>query len=107
MDEVQDGKEFEEYLYELRKSIFIPSIGSVAPIEQPPNPNAMTGIYGTQRQTIILVDWEGKVTFRERSLWDVMGNPIERGKGDMKFEFNIEGWNGESKGNEVYPHAVL
>ena len=62
----QDGKEFEEYLYELRKSIFIPSIGSVAPIEQPPNPNAMTGIYGTQRQTIILVDWEGKVTFRER-----------------------------------------
>jgi len=103
----QDGKEFEEYLYELRKSIFIPSIGSVAPIEQPPNPNAMTGIYGTQRQTIILVDWEGKVTFRERSLWDVMGNPIERGKGDMKFEFNIEGWNGESKGNEVYPHAVL
>ena len=95
----QDGKEFEEYLYELRKSIFIPSIGSVAPIEQPPNPNAMTGIYGTQRQTIILVDWEGKVTFRERSLWDVMGNPIERGKGDMKFEFNIEGWNGETKVN--------
>merc|ERR1711964_21320 len=94
-------------VYELSKSIFIPSIGSVAPIEQPPNPNAMTGIYGTQRQTIILVDWEGKVTFRERSLWDVMGNPIERGKGDMKFEFNIEGWNGEKSGETVYPHAVL
>ncbi|KAL5315460.1 hypothetical protein ACEPPN_016328 [Leptodophora sp. 'Broadleaf-Isolate-01'] len=140
-----DGKEFEEYIYELRKSIFIPSIGSATPTQESPKadiisaadphvngvanglslaktdkselkqeerpdpvtPSAMTGIYGTQRQTIILVDWEGKVTFRERSLWDAKGNPIERGKGDMKFEFNIDGWNGESKGNEVYPHAVL
>ena len=140
-----DGREFEEYIYELRKSIFIPSIGSATPTQETPKadviaaadphisgitngaplvktdeselkqeerpdpitPSAMTGIYGTQRQTIILVDWEGKVTFRERSLWDAQGNPIERGKGDMKFEFKIEGWNGESKGNEFYPHAVL
>ncbi|KAL2062859.1 hypothetical protein VTL71DRAFT_5931 [Oculimacula yallundae] len=132
-----DGKEFEEYIYELRKSIFIPSIGSEAPAQETPKAdeiaaadshtngttngaslakvdvvelkegerpdpvttNVMTGIYGTQRQTIILVDWEGKVTFRERSLWDAKGNPIERGKGDMKFEFNVEGWNGESKTN--------
>jgi uncharacterized protein with NRDE domain len=56
----------------------------------------MTGVYGTQRQTIVLVDWEGKVTFRERSLWDAEGNPIPRGEADMKFEFNIEGWHGAS-----------
>ncbi|KAK0123536.1 hypothetical protein ONS96_010517 [Cadophora gregata f. sp. sojae] len=101
----QEGKEFEAYLYELRKSIFIPSIGSVAPVKDPPNlnPNVTTGIYGTQRQTIVIVDWEGKVTFRERSLWDVMGNPIERGKGDMKFEFNIEGWNNEMSRESVSP----
>jgi len=138
----QNGEDFEEYIYQLRKSIFIPSIGhEVAPRipkadqiasakpevalngraeaedseeelkqEEAPDPEtsaAMTGIYGTQRQTIILVDWEGNVTFRERALWDAEGHPIERGRGDMKFEFKIEGWNGESKGHDVQPHAVL
>jgi uncharacterized protein with NRDE domain len=138
----QHGEEFEEYISQLRKSIFIPSIGHAVVPEVPKadqiasaNKNAvldgwteardsevelkqeevpypetnpgMTGIYGTQRQTIILVDWEGNVTFRERSLWDAEGHPIKRGEGDVKFEFKIEGWNGESKGNEVQPHAVL
>ena len=64
-----------------------------------------TGIYGTQRQTIVLVDWEGSVTFFERSLWDAEGKPIERGLGDMKFDFKIEGWNKDSKGNEFYPRC--
>ena len=138
----QHGEEFEEYIYQLRHSIFIPAIGhktrpkvhkadAIASAntavatngakeyedseeelkqEEAPDPEqspGLTGIYGTQRQTIILVDWEGNVTFRERSLWDAKGNPIERGKADMKFEFSIKGWNGESKGNEVQPHAVL
>lgn len=52
----------------------------------------MTGCYGTHRQTIVLVDWNGNVTFRERALWDEHGKPIPKGKGDMKFEFKIEGW---------------
>lgn len=132
----QDGQEFEEYIRELRKSIFIPSIGKEAlpeelpksdqiaaakpealhtdngpaegkPKDAPVNGSAMKGIYGTQRQTIILLDWEGNVTFRERSLWDAAGHPIERGKGDMKFDFQIDGWNGECKGNMVSPHVVL
>jgi hypothetical protein len=138
----QEGEDFEEYIYQLRHSIFIPAIGHAArpkvpkadaiasantavaangikecedseeelKEEEAPDPEqspGMTGIYGTQRQTIILVDWEGNVTFRERSLWDAEGNPIERGKADMKFEFKVEGWNGESKGNEVHPLAVL
>jgi uncharacterized protein with NRDE domain len=138
----QKGEDFEEYIYQLRHSIFIHAIGheTVPKIpkadaiasantkvvangirecedseeelkqEEAPDPEqnpGMTGIYGTQRQTIILVDWEGNVTFRERSLWDAKGNPIERGKGDMKFDFIIDGWNGESKGNEVQPHAWL
>jgi uncharacterized protein with NRDE domain len=61
----------------------------------------MTGCYGTQRQTIILVDWNGNVAFRERALWDDHGAPIPKGKGDMKFEFKIEGWHSESIGHEV------
>jgi uncharacterized protein with NRDE domain len=134
----QKSQDFEEYIYQLRKSIFIPPIGSAdepktspkaedtatatpsairltngssgegLKLEETPTPSTvMTGIYGTQRQTIILVDWEGNISFRERSLWDEKGHPIERGKGDMKFDFKIEGWNGESKGNEVHTHAYL
>ncbi|KAI1651171.1 DUF833-domain-containing protein [Daldinia loculata] len=50
----------------------------------------MKGAYGTQRQTIILLDWEGNITYKERALWDSHGNPIERGKGDETFKFKIE-----------------
>jgi uncharacterized protein with NRDE domain len=138
----QNGETFEEYIYQLRKSIFIPPIGNpdvppekahkadqiaaarpttIKPIkkgdseeslkeEETPceeTNSGMTGVYGTQRQTIILVDWDGNVSFRERSLWDEKGHPIERGHGDMRFQFMIEGWHGESKGNAVQPHAVL
>lgn len=128
----QNGRDFEEYILELKESIFIPSIGHENPPQLPaeeiatadpnlakkyevelkekerPEPAAtMTGIYGTQRQTIILVDWDGNVTFRERSLWDDKGHQIPRGQADMTFHFKIEGWNGESKGNEVHPIAVL
>ncbi|CAK7267894.1 hypothetical protein SEPCBS57363_002821 [Sporothrix epigloea] len=53
----------------------------------------MTGLYGTQRQTVILVDWEGNVVFTERALWDANGNAIPRGKGDVTFNFGIAGWN--------------
>ena len=128
----QDGQDFEDYIVELRKSIFIPAIGNPVEVETPPmaevvaaaNPellgdkelrteevpdagNSMTGVYGTQRQTILLIDWDGNVTFRERSLWDAAGHPIPRGHGDMRFDFKVDGWNGESKGNEVHPHSVL
>lgn len=129
----QQDQDFEAFILELKKSIFIPAIGQAATAptlpadtiaaadphlandreaelheKERPDPNpAMTGIYGTQRQTIILVDWEGNVTFRERSLWDAEGKPILKGEGDMSFCFRIEGWNGESKGNDVLPLAVL
>lgn len=112
-----NGQSFDKLIFQLRKSIFIPSIGDADPIvgipksnqadtklsdaveklEEAETPNIatppiMSGIYGTQRQTIILVDWDGKVSFIERSLWDDSGKPIPRGEGDMKFEFQIEGW---------------
>jgi uncharacterized protein with NRDE domain len=51
-----------------------------------------TGMYGTHRQTIMLVDWNGKVKIIERALWDRNGHKIERGEGDVVFEFQIEGW---------------
>ncbi|KAF4985014.1 hypothetical protein FDECE_16895 [Fusarium decemcellulare] len=71
-------------------------------VESRPDPSTTpimgfeTGMYGTQRQTVVLVDWEGKVTMVERALWDGNGNAIPRGEGDMKFEFTIDGWDDET-----------
>lgn len=121
-----DGQSFEDFIFKLRESIFIPSIGTADPVVEIPKldtmasadpaktkakdamerldeserpnpitPPVMSGTYGTQRQTIMLVDWNGKVSFIERSLWDEEGKPIARGEGDMKFEFHVEGWDGE------------
>ncbi|KFA80751.1 hypothetical protein S40288_05551 [Stachybotrys chartarum IBT 40288] len=56
-----------------------------------------TGIYGTQRQTVVLVDWEGNVTYVERALWDGDGRPVRRGEGDEVFRFKVEGWDGDSE----------
>lgn len=61
-----------------------------------------TGMYGTQRQTVILVDWEGNVTMVERALFDGNGNEVPRGKGDLEFRFKIDGWEeGTSNGTAV------
>jgi uncharacterized protein with NRDE domain len=54
-----------------------------------------TGMYGTQRQTVVLVDLDGNVTYVERALWDAQGRPIAKGPGDEKFRFKIEGWDEE------------
>lgn len=71
-----------------------PAAGVLTVVARPDDqPNGFqTGLYGTQRQTIILVDWDGNVTYTERALWDCNGNPIPRGEGDETFRFNIEGW---------------
>ena len=118
---VSPDTSFEEYIAVLKQSIFIPAIGdedhrlamekaTAQGIPQPQWQDAMqevrgeerpdeqtagfgTGMYGTQRQTILLVDWDGNVTYTERALWDSNGNPVERGKGDMTFKFEIAGWN--------------
>ena len=61
------------------------------------SPNGFsTGLYGTQRQTIVLIDWDGNVTYRERSLWDSFGNQIPRGSGDVTFRFTVDGWDLET-----------
>ena len=51
-----------------------------------------TGAYGTQRQTVVLVDWEGNLTLVERALWDEAGNAVQRGDSDVTFRFKIDGW---------------
>lgn len=110
----------EENIHHLKNSIFVPAIGDERhrketreaqehgrqgwPTEEElqrdiaVNGNAAfhqgfdMGMYGTQRQTVILVDNEGNVTFVERALWDANGKEIPRGEGDVTFKFKLEGW---------------
>ncbi|KAG6009718.1 hypothetical protein E4U21_001466 [Claviceps maximensis] len=70
-------------------------------LEQQPEVSAQAsngfevGMYGTQRQTVMLVDWQGRVKFVERALWDRNGHRIPRGEGDVAHEFQIESWDDE------------
>ncbi|KAK7512551.1 NRDE protein-domain-containing protein [Phyllosticta citriasiana] len=102
----RSGETWEVYLRQLRNSIFIPDIGRegdgvvAKPTDEISFANngdetattASSGIYGTQRQSLVLVDRNGNVTFVERSLFDAQSRPIPRGEGDQKVEFQIEGW---------------
>ncbi|KZV84224.1 DUF833-domain-containing protein [Exidia glandulosa HHB12029] len=104
------GESFEHYLDNLQHSIFIPPIGGRADYEEymrsimqptpvtehPPEVKVsepdMLGVYGTQRQTVLLVDKHGHVTYVERRLYDEKGRDVPRGRGDETVEFDIEGW---------------
>lgn len=108
------GMSLEDHFKLLQESIFIPPLGNQNHkdemaqarageklgdvVAKPESGTAAqpawfsTGLYGTQRQTVILVDWEGNVTYTERSLFDASGVPLEKGKGDETFRFSIEGW---------------
>jgi uncharacterized protein with NRDE domain len=102
MPKQPEGEEWEIYLRKLRQSIFIPAIGKSDSVGQLPGDtaevrelnhhDATTGVYGTQKQTIILVDHDGNLSYLERTLFDRAGEPIERGRGDRLFEFKIEDW---------------
>lgn len=50
-------------------------------------------VYGTQTQTVILVDKGGRLKYVERRLWDEDAKPVEEEMGrDRVVEFKIEGW---------------
>lgn len=77
------GRDLQEYLNELRKSIFIPVFG----VREGP------GQYGTQKQTVVIVDVDGKATFVERTLVDHDQESVPSGQRDRRFDFQIDGWN--------------
>ncbi|KAI0969651.1 NRDE protein-domain-containing protein [Xylaria arbuscula] len=54
-----------------------------------PHVNFMKGAYGTQRQTLMLIDWDGNVTYKERALWDSHGNRLNKGQGDLVIKYKI------------------
>lgn len=104
---------WDSYVQELRKSIFIPAIGGEG--AQEPRAEGLAtgksdqhvtvenrakaaetkldldGVYGTQKQTIVLVSRQGRVTFVERTLYDATGRAAAPDR-DRAFHFDIEDW---------------
>lgn len=104
MPRQKENEEWDMYLNQLRHSIFIPAIGrdhleehkmpahEIGDVVKNKAADATSGCYGTQKNIVVLCDHQGKVTYLERTLYDVDAKPIEDGKGDRMFEFQIEGW---------------
>lgn len=55
-----------------------------------PNGSYMQGLYGTQKQTVILVGHDGRVKYFERTLYEDDARATEIHKRDQSFEFVIE-----------------
>lgn len=91
------------YIPHLRKSIFIPRLGSEGDSETPQGngsgepqtngastPSYLSGPYGTEKQTVLLAQRDGRVRYFERTLYDNNLKAIPVGQGDHSFEFHIE-----------------
>lgn len=108
----EKGRGWDSFVLELRHTIFVPAVGgggmdeidadeiaaatSSKPIKgmdinigSVPQ-DRVSGIYGTQTQTVVLVDHKGLVTFVERRLYDSNARPIAKEEQDRVFEFQIE-----------------
>lgn len=104
MPRQKENEEWDMYLNQLRYSIFVPSIGrddleannmpahEIGDVVKHKAADPTSGCYGTEKQIVILVDKDGKVFYLERTLFDRDAAPIENGKGDRVFEFQIEDW---------------
>lgn len=104
MPKQKEHEEWDMYLNQLRHSVFIPAIGrdgleemnmpahEVGDVVKHRAADALAGCYGTQKQIVILVDKEGKMFYVERTLYDNEARPVDHGKGDRTFEFQIEDW---------------
>jgi len=104
MPKQKENEEWDMYMNQLRHSIFVPSIGrddleelkmpahEIGDVVKQKAAHATDGVYGTQKNIIILVDKEGAVFYFERTLYDRDAQPIAKGKGDRTFEYKIEGW---------------
>ena len=98
----QGGQGWDAYVKELRKSIFIPKLGGegmdgmraedVATAKSDQHVQGLSGVYGTQKQTVVLVDHQGHVTFVERTLYDDKAQVVEDAERNKWFELDIKDW---------------
>lgn len=105
----KESQGWESFVKELRHSILIPPIGgqgtgkasadeiaagksdqNVQVQKQTDPPAHMGGLYGTQKQTVVLVTHDGHITFVERTLFDSTAKSVPSSDRDRWFEFDIE-----------------
>lgn len=102
LPKIQKDESWETYIRQLRNSIFIPRVGgegtegnSADELHAARSTEPVTssqGSYATQKQTVVLVDLDGHVTFVEKTLYDEQGDPLNEDDAVETFEFDIEGW---------------
>ena len=98
----QEGQKWETFVRELRMSIFIPKLGGegmdgmsadeIAAARSDQHAQGLSGTYGTQKQTVVLVTHQGHVTFVERTLYDSDAQPCTKPDRDKWFEWYIDCW---------------
>lgn len=103
----QPSEDWATYTRQLRNSVFIPPVGgqSIAskPVDEitvgkggktPDHAEVNIGepVYGTQKQTVILVHRDGTVVFTERTLFDGSGRPLVGDQRQRQYRFRIDGW---------------
>lgn len=77
----REDEDAKTYVRQFRNSIFIPAV------------QGTEGLYGTQKQTIVLVSEAGKMTFVERTLFDEDAKPVAPiNSRERRFSFDIEAW---------------
>jgi uncharacterized protein with NRDE domain len=98
-------EDFTVYARQMRNSIFIPRVGGRGVENESSDGLRSTkvedhskhagievgggaGGYGTQKQTVVLVDRTGKVTFIEQTLYD---QEAQASQSEKRYEFQIEG----------------
>jgi uncharacterized protein with NRDE domain len=99
------GGGLEKYIPELKNTIFVPVLGRqpdlqlnkiAAASKHEPSDGAaggqlgVSGLYGTQKQTVVLVEYSGRVRFFERTVIDSDGRAMPHAQGDRDFVFDIE-----------------
>jgi uncharacterized protein with NRDE domain len=104
---IEEDQGLESYIAGLRNTIYVPVIGRQADlhadeIAAAPKTGKATvvrdldhklgvnGLYGTQKQTVVLVDHSGNIRFFERTLHDSNSRPVPVGQGDLNFSFKTE-----------------
>lgn len=112
LPEREKGRGWESYHSEIQHTIFVPPVrgpgmdgmddnviaaatSSVSTVgmegkSESVSLDGLGGIYGTQTQTVVLVDREGLVTYVERRLYDSNARSISKEKRDRVFKFQIE-----------------
>ena len=85
---LDDDAGFDDYIAHFQESIFVPVIGSMK--QNAKTQSFLQGLYGTQKQTVLLVRFDGTVRYFERTLYENDNRATQLATRDQSYEFEIE-----------------